>query len=235
MALPKLSYPLFDVVIPSTGKKTKMRPFLVREEKILLLAQTSNDSGDSVKAILQVIQACMTKPSDADNLTTFDIEYLFVKLRSKSVNNQIDILYRDADDGQQYKVVINLDDVEIKRDPEHSTKIELTSSLGIIMKYPGIDIASKIENVETEIDVFFQLIKACLDKIYDEEKVYNVDDYTPDEVEEFLSSLEVNAFKKIQKFFETTPKLYYETSYKNAEGIEKKVVLQNLNDFFTLG
>lgn len=235
MALPKLSYPLFDVIIPSTGKKAKMRPFLVREEKILLLAQTSEDPTDIIKSIQQVIQSCMVKPQDAENLTTFDLEYLFVKLRSKSVSNIIDILYKDPDDEQQYKVSVNLDDVEIKKDKNHTTKIEFSKDLGVIMKYPSLDIGEHLKEVETEVDLFFQLISLCLDKIYDADNVYSASEYSREEVEEFVSSLDVNAFKQIQKFFETTPKLYYETSYTTRDGKEKKVILQNLNDFFSLG
>lgn len=235
MALPKLSYPLFDVVIPSSGKKAKMRPFLVREEKILLLAQTSEDPSDIIKSIQQVIQSCMVKPQDAENLTTFDLEYLFVKLRSKSVSNVIDILYKDPDDEQQYKVSVNLDDVEIKKDKNHTTKIEFSKDLGVIMKYPSLDIGEQLKEVETEVDLFFQLISLCLDKIYDTDNVYSASEYSREEVEEFVSSLDVSAFKQIQKFFETTPKLYYETSYTTKDGKEKKVILQNLNDFFSLG
>lgn len=235
MALPKLSYPLFDVVIPSTNKKVKMRPFLVKEEKILLLAQTGDDPTEVVNAIRQVIELCMANPAHAENLTTFDLEYLFVKLRAKSVNNKIDILYKDPDDQQQYKVVVDLDKVEIKKDPKHDTKIELTKEMGIIMKYPSIDTASKIGDVETEVDLFFSLIKACMDKVYDSEKVYEVSEYSSEEVDEFLSTLDVNAFKKLQFFFETLPKLHFETTYVTQSGEEKKLVLQNLNDFFMLG
>lgn len=235
MALPKLSYPLFDVVIPSTGKKTKMRPFLVREEKILLIAQTSDEPSEMVDAIRQVIEACMVTPADAANLTAFDLEYLFVKLRSKSVNNKIDIIYKDPDDGEPYKIVVDLDKVQIKKDPQHSNKVEINKDLGIIMKYPSLDIASKIKDVDSEVDLFFQLIKHCIDKVYDNDNVYDVADHTAEELEEFLSTLDVNAFKKIQKFFDTTPKIYYETSYVARTGEEKKVILQNLNDFFMLG
>jgi hypothetical protein len=235
MALPTLSYPLFEVVIPSTSKKAKLRPFLVREEKILLLAQTSEDPSDVIKSIQQVIQSCMSKPQDAENLTTFDLEYLFVKLRSKSVSNIIELLYKDPDDGEQYKVIVNLDDVEIKKNKEHTTKIEFSKDLGVIMKYPSLDIGEKIKQVDTEVDLFFQLITLCLDKIYDAETVYNASEYSMEEIEDFVSSLDVNAFKKIQQFFETTPKLFYETSYTTKDGKEKKVVLQNLNDFFSLG
>jgi hypothetical protein len=235
MALPKLSYPLFDAVIPSTGKKVKMRPFLVREEKLLLIAQTSGDPSQIVDAIRQVIEACAVDTKHVTELTTFDLEYLFVKLRSKSVNNKIDIVYRDDEDNEQYKIEIDLDKVEIKVDPNHSKQIALTDKLGIIMKYPPLDIGEKLSNVETEVDLFFSLIKECIEKIYDDEKIYDVTDYSSEEVEEFISTLDVNAFKKIQKFFDTTPKLYYETSYERKDGSTKKVVLQNLNDFFMLG
>lgn len=235
MALPKLSYPLFDVIVPSTNKKIKMRPFLVREEKILLIAQTSGDPVQTVDAIKQVIEACVVDKLDINSLTTFDLEYIFVKLRSKSVNNKIEILYKDPEDEQQYKIEIDLDKVEVKKDPSHSNKIELNPQLGIIMKYPPLDIADKITEVDSEIDLFFQLIRVCIDQIYDEENVYNINEYKQEEVEEFITSLDVNAFKKIQKFFDTTPKLYYEVEYQRADGSKRNLVLQNLNDFFTLG
>lgn len=235
MALPKLSYPLFDVIIPSTQKKIKMRPFLVREEKILLVAQTSGDPSQIVQAIKQVIEACAVDSSSVNNLTTFDLEYLFVKLRSKSVNNIIDIIYRDPEDEENYKVAINLDEVEVKIDPQHKKEISLTDKMGIIMKYPPLDIAEKLTDVETEVDLFFKLIKECIDQIYDDEAIYNLKEYSSEEIDEFVSSLDVSAFKKIQKFFDTTPKLYYETSYERKDGSTKTVVLQNLNDFFTLG
>jgi hypothetical protein len=235
MALPVLSYPLFDVVIPSTQKKIKMRPFLVREEKILLIAQTSGDPAQTIQAIKQVIEACAIDPSSVTDLTTFDLEYLFVKLRAKSVNNVIDIIYNDPEDNEGYKVKINLDEIEIKTNPEHKKEIALTDTMGIVMRYPPLDIAEKLTDVETEVDLFFKLIKECIDQIYDEETIYNVREYTSEEVEEFVSSLDVNAFKKIQKFFDTTPKLYYEASYERKDGSTKTIVLQNLNDFFTLG
>jgi hypothetical protein len=232
MALPKLSYPTFEVIIPSSGEKVKMRPFVVREEKILLMAQAGGDPLEIVNAIRQVINLCIVTEVNTNQFTTFDIEYLFVKLRAKSVNNIIDILYKDPEDEKQYKISINLDDVEIKKNPEHSTNIEITKDLGIIMKYPPLDIGEKLKDVNTEIDLFFKLIKECVEKIYDKETVYSVGDYSEEEVEEFISTLDVNAFKKIQKFFDTVPKIYYEALYKTEAGVEKKVVLQNLNDFF---
>lgn len=233
--LPKLSYPIFDVVIPSMNKKVKMRPFLVREEKILLLAQMSEEPTQVVEAIKQVIEACIDDASIVPKLTMFDIEYLFVKLRSRSVNNTVDILYTDPDDGEQYKVTIDLDNVEVRTDPDHSKKIEISPTVGVIMKYPPTDLASKLENVETEVDLFFQLITLCIDQIYDADNVYNASETTLEEIQEFVSSLDVNAFKKMQRFFETLPKIHYETKYTTKDGVEKSVVLQTLNDFFMLG
>lgn len=235
MSLPKINYPIFDVVIPSTGNKVKMRPFLVKEEKLLLIAQTSGNPNDVIQSIKQVINNCILDQIDVDSLTTFDLEYLFVKLRSKSVNNMIDIFYKDADDGDTYKVQIDLDKVEIVKDPDHSNKIDIGNDLGLILRYPKADMVDRIGEVNNEVDMYFEIVKYCIEKIYDAESIYNVDEYTPDELTEFVTTLDVNTFKKIQKFIETMPKLYYETSYTDKSGKEKKVVLQNLNDFFTLG
>lgn len=236
MNLPKINYPLFDVTIPSTGAVVKMRPFLVKEEKILLLAQTTGNPKDVIDSITQVVNNCVIDPSfDTTKLTTFDIEYMFVKLRSRSVNNKIDILYRDPDDEKQYQIEIDLDKVEVQKHPEHSNKIDINSSVGIILRYPHVDMVEKLSNVSTEVDLYFEVVKYCIEKIYDEEQVYNVADYTDEDLNEFMSTLDVSTFKKIQKFIDTMPKLYYEASYVTESGKDKKIVLQSLNDFFMLG
>lgn len=235
MSLPKINYPIFDVIIPSTGNKVKMRPFLVKEEKLLLIAQTSGNANDVIQSIKQVINNCILDPLDVDSLTTFDLEYLFIKLRSKSVNNVIDIFYKDVDDGENYKVQIDLDKVEILKDPEHTNKIDIGNDLGLVLRYPRADMVDRIGEVNNEVEMYFEVVKYCIEKIYDADNVYNVDEYSPAELTEFVTTLDVNTFKKIQKFIETMPKLYYETSYTDKSGKEKKVVLQNLNDFFTLG
>lgn len=235
MSLPKINYPLFDVTIPSTNQKIKMRPFLVKEEKVLLMAQTTGNPRDIVNSITQVVNNCIVDNVDATKLTTFDLEYLFVKLRARSVNNIIDVLYKDDEDGQQYKLQVDLDKVEIIKNPEHSNNIKINEKLGLLLRYPNTDMMDNMSESKTELDLYFEVVKYCIDQIYDEENVYNVVDYSPEELDEFVATLDVSTFKEIQKFMETMPKLYYEAAYTNSQGNEKKVVLQNLNDFFMLG
>lgn len=235
MSLPKISHPLFDVVIPSTKTKIKMRPFLVREEKILLIAQTSENPSDIIEAIKQVINNCFVDHVNIDDLTTFDLEYIFVKLRARSVTQIIDLKYTDPETGKKYDLVVNLDDVEIKEDPKHKAKIELSDTSGIILRYPRTEMVNSIKKADTEIDLFFGVIKYCIDKVYDDESVYNLSDFTEEEQNEFVNNLDVGAFTQIQTFLETMPKLHYEVVYETEEGVEKKLVLSSLTDFFTLG
>lgn len=235
MSLPKINYPLFEVEIPSSQQKIKMRPFLVKEEKLLLMAQTSGNSRDTVLAIKQVVNNCIVDNIDIDKLTTFDLEYLFVKLRARSINNLIDVMYTDPEDEQQHKIQINLDDVEVIRDERHTNKVEITDEMGIILRYPKTDMLKAVDQATSEVDLYFEVIKYCIDKVYDADNVYETNEQTPEELQEFLASLDVKTFKQIQLFLETMPKLHYETSYINSKGTERKVLLQNLNDFFMLG
>lgn len=236
MALPKISYPIYELVLPSTKETIKYRPFLVKEEKILLSAQVSGEPEDVVNSIRQVINNCLiTEDVNIDSLTTFDLEYLFIKIRSKSVNNIINLTYKDLEDEKRYDVEIDLDMVEIKEDPNHSKNIKITNELGIIMKYPGADLATSVKTIESEMDIFFEVLKGCIESVYDSEKVYGAKDFTEDELEEFIQSLDVNTFKKIQDFFNTMPKLYYEVKYINSLGNERVIPLTTLNDFFSLG
>jgi hypothetical protein len=235
MSLPKINYPIFEVVIPSSKTKVKMRPFLVKEEKILLTAQTTGNTRDVVLAIKQVVNNCLLDTVDVDKLATFDLEYLFIKLRGRSINNVIDVTYRDPDDDQDYKLQIDLDKVEIINNPDHNSNIKINDQLGLVLRYPKTDMLKAVEQASSEVDLYFEVIKYCIDKVYDENEVYDTKDYTDEELVDFITSLDVTTFKEIQKFLETMPKLHYETSYTNSNGVEKKVVLQNLNDFFILG
>ena len=234
MSLPKISHPTFNVVIPSTKTKVRLRPFLVREEKILLLAQTSEDPSDISDAIKQVINNCAIDTVDVDQLTTFDLEYLFLKLRAKSVGNVIELKYTDPGDEKVYDIVVDLDDVEMLINPEHTTKIEISKTSGLMLRYPKADMAGDLKNIQTEVDLLFSIIKYCIEKVYDEDNVYVMADFSEEEIDEFVNELNVDAFQKIQKFFETMPRLHYEAKYKTKDGDERSVVLKTLTDFFTL-
>lgn len=236
MALPKISYPIFELTLPSTKQVIKYRPFLVKEEKILLTAQVSGEPTDIVTSIRQVINNCiLTEGVDIEKLTTFDLEYVFIKIRAKSVNNIVNLAYRDLEDEKRYEFEVDLDTIEIKEDPNHTNKVEIDSEHGLIMRYPSAEVAASIKMLDGELDTFFEVLKSCIESIYDKDNVYNVKDSTPEELDEFIQSLDVTTFKKIQDFFTTMPKLYYELKYTNSLGNEKVIPLTNLNDFFTLG
>jgi hypothetical protein len=236
MSLPKLSHPIFELTLPSTKQTLKYRPFLVKEEKILLTAQSSGEAKDIILSIRQVINNCiLTEGIDVEDLTTFDLEYLFIKIRAKSVNNIITLTYRDLDDDKKYDVEVDLDTIEVIENPDHNPRVDLENGLQLLMKYPKADLASSLKIVDGELDIFFEVLKNCIDTIYEGETAYKASDYESAELDEFVQSLDVNAFKKIQEFFSTMPKLYHEIKYTNSLGKEKVIPLTNLNDFFTLG
>lgn len=235
MSLPKLAYPVFEIEIPSTKAKCKFRPFLVKEEKILLLAQQSGDLREIIIALQTVIGNCIQDESvKVEDLTTFDLEYLFIKLRSRSVNNVIEISYRD-DEGETYQIEIDLEQVTLTDNPEHNKKVKVTDDLGIVLKYPNPNMIDKMEGVKTELELFFAMVRHCIEQIYDSSKVYKAKDYTAEDLEEFIQTLDVNTFKQIQKFFDTMPHLYYKAEYMTRSGEQKSIELTTLNDFFMLG
>jgi len=234
MALPKISTPILSFVIPSTGEIKKFRPFLVKEEKILLLAQQGGDN-DTITALKQVITNCCHDNINIDRLTTFDIEYIFLKLRAKSVDNMVKLRFRDREDDKVYDFEVNLDDIEIKRDPEHTNKIQINEEVGMIMRYPDVNLTSAVDKVESADDLFTKIVLYCIDSIYDKDKVYPASESTEEELTEFLDGLDHQAFEKIQKFFDTMPKLYHELHYTNELGNERTITLDSVKDFFTLG
>lgn len=235
MALPKLSHPTFELEIPSTKQKIRYRPFLVKEEKILLIAQQSNDPKDVVYAVKQVLQNCSLDPIDVDDLTTFDIEYFFIKLRSKSVNNLVKLKYRDLEDELIYDFEVDLEQLEMTFDPEHEPTIQINDNTILFLKYPKMNMVGDIDKVENETDLVFEILRNCLDKIVQGSETYEIKDSTKEEIDEFILSLDVSTFNKVQNFFNTMPKLKHEIIYTNSLGNERKITLQNLNDFFTLG
>lgn len=236
MALPKLSYPTFDLTLPSTRQDIRMRPFLVREEKILLIAQQTEEPREVINAIKQVINNCvMTEGFDVDALTTFDLEYVFLKLRARSVNNIIKLTYKDNEDEKSYTLDCNLDDVQVTFDPEHSNVINVSDDIVLRMKYPEARLMQSLDPSLSESDIFFELLASCMDVVVQGNESFLISDSPKEEVDEFISTLDVNTFQSIQEFFRTMPKLKHELKYTNSLGNERTIVLDNLNDFFTLG
>lgn len=235
MPLPKIDQPLFDAVIPSLRKKVTFRPFLVKEEKILLIAQQSGNDTEIIRAIKQIIGNCVQEDLDIDSLAVFDLEYLFLKLRARSVNNIIKLSYRDTEDSKVYDFELDLDTIEIEVPSKVDSKIQVDENVGIIMKYPTADITEKMGEFETEVDLMTFFIINCIDSIYDADGVYPSTDYTEQELTDWLDSLNVNTFEDIRKFFESIPKLYHKIEYVNENGNKREIELVNLKDFFMWG
>lgn len=234
MALPKIEHPIFTLKIPSTNKNVKFRPFLVKEEKLLLMAKASEQESDLLIAIKQVVNNCSLDNIDIDKLSLFDIEYLFIKIRAQSVNNVISVSYRDFEDDAVYDFDIDLNDVEVKFPEQLDKNIKITDKIGIVMKYPDASLYNDKEFLQSGDQAFYQLILRCIEKFYDEVGVYNSKNCTLKEIEEFIENLDVNTFDKVRDFMANQPKLFYEIKYKNSLGNERSITLSTLTDFFTL-
>lgn len=236
MGLPIVAHPTFSLILPSTKEKVEFRPFLVKEEKILLIAMSSEDQTDIVRAIKQVISNCITTPGvTVEKFTTFDLEYFFIKLRAKSVQNVITLSYKDNEDQKIYDVEVNLDDVEIKQSEDVSDRIEITPTSGIVLRYPRLSIMDAVETINDPVEFNFAIMQACIDCIYDGDKVFKTTDFTTAEVQQFLDNLDVKTYQGIQAFIEAMPRVEHTIGYTNSNGKEVKIVLKTLTDFFTLG
>lgn len=234
MTLPKLDKPLFELTVPSTNTLVKFRPFTVKEEKILLMAQQSGTEKDIILAIKQVLNNCAAVSTfNVDDLATFDLEYMFLKLRAKSVNNVIEVSYRDNEDDKIYDFEIDLDEVEMLTKPDVSNIIHVTDSVGIKMKYPSVTIIDDAPTNTSGAELVEYLVRKCIDSIFDEETVYPAKDYTVSDLTEWLDSLDVETFGKIREFLDNLPQMYYKIEYKNSLGNERKIELTTLSDFFT--
>lgn len=235
MPLPKIDQPLFDMIIPSSGKKITYRPFLVKEEKILLIAQQSGNDSEIIRAIKQILINCIQDDLDLDTLTIFDLEYAFLKLRAKSVNNVVKLAYRDTEDDEVYNFELDLDTIEIEMPEGINSKIEISDSVGMTMKYPSASITDSMGEFDNEVDLMTFFIVNCIDTIYDEDTVYIADDFSEEEISEFLDGLDVKTFEKIREFFENVPRLYHKIEYTNNIGSERSIELTSLKDFFMWG
>ena len=236
MALPKLNTPTYELEVPSTDEKIKYRPFLVKEEKILLMAMESKDNAQIINAVKDIVSSCTFDKLDAATMPMFDMEYIFLNIRAKSVGEISKLKILCPDDKKTYaSVELDLTKVEVQVGDEHSNKIELTDDMGIIMTYPTIDsfLESGIENIDASN--MLDVIGTCILQIYEEkgEKVYQAKDQTKKELTEFIESMDSKQFKKLQSFFDTMPKLTHTIKVKNPKTKKTSdVKLTGLNDFF---
>ena len=239
MPLPTIATPTYELVLPSTKKKIKFRPFLVKEEKLLVLAMESEDTKQISTAIKQVLKACIqTRGVKVESLPTFDIEFLFLNIRGKSVGEEVEVLIVAPDDREtRVSVTINLDDIQVQEDPGHNKHIRINDELMMEMRYPSLDqfIKSNFDfsGGGADLDQSFELIGSCIDKIYSEDEVWSTDDVSKKEISGFLEQMNSSQFKDIENFFSTMPKLRHEVTVLNPKTkVESTVVLEGLSSFF---
>lgn len=239
MALPMQQAPIYTLEIPSTKDNLKYRPFLVKEQKALLLAQQSEDPIVMVDTLKQVIKSCAQTQVDVEKLAVFDLEYIFSQIRAKSVGEIVELFFFcDTCDDEKAKVKIGIDITKLKVEtfPNHHVKIPLFGDVGVAMKYPNINVIKKIEkigDVSSEVDLVFDIITECIDYIYDTSEVYYAKEQTKEELSDFVNNLTSEQFEKIENFFETMPKLQQKVSYRCPVcSKEHNKTLEGLNNFF---
>ena len=239
MPLPKITTPTYELVLPSTEQKIKYRPFLVREEKLLVLAMETEDVKEITTAVKQVIKNCIESPKTikVEHLPTFDIEYLFLNIRGKSVGEEVEVNIYCPDDGEtQVPVKIPISDIEVEKNSEHNKHIKVDDTITMEMKYPSLDQFIKTNfdiEKENNVEQSFDLIAACTDKVYTEEEVWDSADLTKKDLVDFLDQMNSVQFKEIEKFFETMPKLRHEVKITNPKTkVKSTVYLEGLNSFF---
>jgi hypothetical protein len=238
MPLPKIATPTYELELPSTGETVQFRPFLVKEEKLLVIALESEDTKQITTAIKTVIKNCiLTKNIKVETLPTFDIEYLFLNIRGKSVGEQIEVnIICPDDEVTQVLVKIDIDSIQVQKNEEHTNQIRVDKNIMMEMKYPSLDqfIKSNFDFTnENAMEQSFDLIASCISKIYTEEEVWAASDVTKKELSDFLDQMNSNQFKQIESFFETMPKLSHKIKVKNPDtNVESEVVLEGLASFF---
>ena len=236
MALPKIDVPIYELTVPSTDEKIKYRPFLVKEEKLLLIAMESGENSDILRAVKDIVDACTFNKMKIGNMPMFDVEYIFLQIRAKAVGEVSTLRILCRDDMKTYaKVEVDLNEIEVRVTDAHTNKIELSDEMGVIMKYPTVD--SFVENKIDDISPanMLDVIVTCIDKIYDKkgEEVFDAKDSTKRELVDFVEQMNTTQFADVQKFFDTMPSLTHEITVKNPKTKkESKVTLNGLNDFF---
>ena len=238
MPLPTISTPTYELTLPSSNKKIKYRPFLVKEEKILIIAMESQDTKQIARSVKDVISKCiLSKGIKVEKLSTFDIEYLFLNIRGKSVGEQIEVMVTCPDDNKtQVPMSINVDSIKVQKDENHSTDIVLDDTFTLRMKYPSLNEFIKNNFGELEkmnVDDTFDLIASCIDQVYSEDETWASEECTKKELTNFVESLNSSQFKEVEKFFETMPKLSHTVKVTNPNtSVESEIVIEGLQNFF---
>ena len=238
MPLPKIATPSYELVIPSTEKKIKFRPFLVKEEKVLILAMESQDRKQIANAVKDVIKSCiLTRGVKVESLSTFDIEYIFLNIRGKSVGEEVEVMVTCPDDGTtQVPATINLDDIQIQKNDKHSRDIKLDDEYILRMRYPSLNEFIKTNfnsNEDISVDDTFELISSCIEQVFSEEESWAASDCTKKELTQFIEQLNTKQFKEVESFFDTMPKLSHIVKVTNPNtNVENEVLLEGLQSFF---
>lgn len=216
MALPILNAPVYELTIPSTKKTVKYRPFLVKEEKALMMAQQSEDEKVMLNTTKEVIKSCILDKIDPDSLALFDVEYIFLQLRAKSVGEISELMFscnECKDPKAKFKYGLDITKLEVEFEKDHNATIELFDGIGIKMKYPNFSLANKLKSDTNQVESVFNVILSCIDSIYDQDQVYPAVDHTREELEQFINNLTQEQFAKVQRFFETMPKLEHRVKW----------------------
>lgn len=238
MAIPKINLPLYEAEIPSTGQKIKFRPFTVKEEKILLMAQESKDLEQTILAILQILGNCITDDIDVEKLAVFDIEYLMLMIRAKSVSNEIEFSITDPDTNEEVSLKFNVDVMSVNRNPKHTNKIKISDDTVLTMRYPTFKQLSSLKGLtdtkkESYTSVLIKMMMECIDTLYQGEDRYQFAEFSTKEVEEFFENLPASVVSDMETFFDTMPSLKQEFHYKDSTGKDKTFTVEGTETFFT--
>lgn len=233
MKLPKIDLPIMELELPSTGERVKYRPFTVKEEKILLVASESDSAEQEVLAAKQIVNNCLID-KDVSELAMFDLEYVLLILRARSVNNNIQFNITDPDTKESVMLEVDIDKILVSRDEAHTNEIRINNEYMLFLKYPSIDEFVKIVRMDPNDPLTnYYLLISCLDKLASEDEVYDFKEYEQADIDAFMDGMTGEVIQDIQRFFETMPKLRHEMQYTNKEGKEKTFVIEGMKSFFT--